>query len=107
MGNQSQLLLQPTEVELGLQDGVEFDNIILLISIFLLTPSLYYFISLKLNINPSLHFMFSPNMTNNLPNMLVYINNNNNNTKPQTITPPDWVPDQSLLTLTRRGSQNP
>ena len=28
MGKQSQLLLQPTEVELGLQVGVEFDNII-------------------------------------------------------------------------------
>ena len=27
MGKQSQLLLQPTEVELGLQIGVEFDNI--------------------------------------------------------------------------------
>ena len=26
MGKQSQLLLQPTEVELGLQVGVEFDN---------------------------------------------------------------------------------
>ena len=25
-GKQSQLLLQPTEVELGLQVGVEFDN---------------------------------------------------------------------------------
>ena len=29
VGKQSQLLLQPTEVELGLQVGVEFDNIIL------------------------------------------------------------------------------
>ena len=28
MGKQSQLLLQPTEVELGLQVGVEFDNMI-------------------------------------------------------------------------------
>ena len=27
MGKQSQLLLKPTEVELGLQVGVEFDNI--------------------------------------------------------------------------------
>ena len=27
VGKQSQLLLQPTEVELGLQVGVEFDNI--------------------------------------------------------------------------------
>ena len=26
MGKQSQLLLKPTEVELGLQVGVEFDN---------------------------------------------------------------------------------
>ena len=26
MGKQCQLLLQPTEVELGLQVGVEFDN---------------------------------------------------------------------------------
>ena len=26
MGKQSQLLLQPTEVELGLNVGVEFDN---------------------------------------------------------------------------------
>ena len=26
MGKQSQLLLQPTEVEMGLQVGVEFDN---------------------------------------------------------------------------------
>jgi len=65
-------------------------SIILLISIFLLTPSLYYFISLQLNINPSFHFMFRPNMTNNL--------HNTNNTKPKTMTPPDWVPDQSLLT---------
>ena len=71
-------------------------SIILWISIFLLTPSLYYFISLKLNINPSFHFMFRPNMANNLPNMLG--DNNTNNTKPKTITPPDWVPDQSLLT---------
>ena len=29
MGKQSQLLLQPTEVELGLQVGVEFDKIAL------------------------------------------------------------------------------
>ena len=29
VGKQSQLLLKPTEVELGLQDGVEFDNFIL------------------------------------------------------------------------------
>ena len=65
-------------------------SIVLLISIFLLTPSLYYFISLKLNINPSFHFMFRPNMTNNL--------HNTNNTKPKTTTPPDWVPDHSLLT---------
>ena len=28
MGKQSQLLLKPTEVELGLQVGVEFDNIL-------------------------------------------------------------------------------
>ena len=28
MGKQSQLLLQPTEVELGLQVGVEFDKMI-------------------------------------------------------------------------------
>ena len=27
MGKQNQLLLQPTEVELGLQVGVEFDNL--------------------------------------------------------------------------------
>ena len=30
MGKQSHLLLKPTEVELGLQDGVEFDNILLI-----------------------------------------------------------------------------
>ena len=30
VGKQSQLLLQPTEVELGLQVGVEFDNMKLL-----------------------------------------------------------------------------
>ena len=29
MGKQSQLLLKPTEVEFGLQVGVEFDNIYL------------------------------------------------------------------------------
>ena len=33
MGKQSQLLLQPTEVELGLQVGVEFDNIYHLLSL--------------------------------------------------------------------------
>ena len=71
-------------------------SIILLISIFLLTPSLYYFISLKLNINPSFHFRLRQNMTSNIPNMLG--DNNTNNTKPKTMTTPDWVPNQSLLT---------
>ena len=34
MGKQSQLLLQPTEVELGLQVEVEFDKNLMLINIF-------------------------------------------------------------------------
>ena len=44
MGKQSQLLPKPTEVELGLQVGVEFDNMIastltfLLMKLFLDTP---------------------------------------------------------------------
>ena len=49
MGKQSQLLLKPTEVELGLQVGVEFDNTRLPDEIFhhaMLANEIYHFIRL-------------------------------------------------------------
>ena len=59
-GKQSQILQQPTKVELGLQFGVEFDNKVLnpIFFTFLYFPSLNVFVNISANFYSNIKFLY-------------------------------------------------